>query len=133
MGEFGTDHSKPDTYDLLILNLYVQLDAMKRENAAQRARIVAHWEEFSVCPGLFLPRRDGLRGIMALAGGLRHPRCRRQDEIAACVAIIEEVIVEARGLVAEAQRLREQAHLLKDETVRLRDTQAPVVVHACIE
>ena len=53
MGEFGTDHSKPDAYDLLTLNLYVQLDAMNRDNAALRARIVARWERFQFIQACF--------------------------------------------------------------------------------
>ena len=50
MEMFGFDHPAPDDpeddYDLLVLNCIVLLDALRRENASLRCRILAHWKTF---------------------------------------------------------------------------------------
>ena len=46
MDVFDGDRPAPDNYDLLILNFYVLLDAVRQRNVTLRRRILAHWKTF---------------------------------------------------------------------------------------
>lgn len=56
----GGESNDADGYDLQVLNFYVLLDALRRQNADLRRRILAHWETFQHLQAVFdAARRRG--------------------------------------------------------------------------